>query len=289
MAQVQPLISNNIMNYIKISIILATGENPDATDIISANLSDQGFESFVETENGLEAFVPENCYNKTEIDSLLESLNQTMPFSWSHELIQEKNWNEEWEKNYEPVLVAGRCHIRAPFHPRMMDVDFEIEIEPKMSFGTAHHETTRMMIELMLEHDFHNQKVLDMGCGTGVLAILASKMGASEVLAIDNDEWAFNNAIENVVKNDAKNVKVLLGDDRLLDNELFDIVIANINRNILLQQFDAYAKSLKKSGCIFLSGFYEADIPHLLQKASSWKFDLIKKIRINSWVAIIVG
>lgn len=277
------------MNYIKISITLAANENPDATDIITAHLSGSDFESFAETENGLEAFIPENLYNKTRIDSLLEFLSQSIPFSWSDELIREKNWNEEWEKNYEPVLVAGHCHIRAPFHPKMPHVDFEIEIEPKMSFGTAHHETTRMMIELMLENDFHNLKVLDMGCGTGVLAILASKMGAAEVLAIDNDEWAYNNSVENVQKNDTKNVKVLLGDDQLLDNELFDIVIANINRNILLQQFDAYAKSLKKGGRIYLSGFYEADIPHLLQKASSWKFDLIKRIRINSWVAMIVG
>jgi len=277
------------MNYIKISIAYSGTVNPDANDIIAAHLSQLDFESFSENENGLEGFISENNFNKQEAEDILEKLCLDFHFSWTVEVIAEKNWNEEWEKNYVPVVVAGRCHIRAPFHQKIDGVDYEIEIEPKMSFGTAHHETTQMMIELMLENDFNGLKVLDMGCGTGVLAILAAKMGAKEVLAIDNDEWAFRNSIENVQKNEVTNIRVLQGDDRLLGNEKFDIIIANINRNILLQQFDAYANSLISGGLIFLSGFYEDDISHLLEKAQSHKFNLLKKIRKNAWVAIIVG
>jgi ribosomal protein L11 methyltransferase len=223
------------------------------------------------------------------VENLLMELNQILHFAWTDEVIGEKNWNEEWEKNYEPVLIAGRCHIRAPFHEKMEGIDYEIEIEPKMSFGTAHHETTQMMIELMLEKNFENLKVLDMGCGTGVLAILASKMGATEVLAIDNDEWAYKNAVENVQKNNLSNITILQGDDQLLVKEQFDIIIANINRNILLQQFDAYINCLQPGGFIFLSGFYEADVTPLLQRAQSGNLNLIEKIRKNSWVAMIVG
>jgi len=277
------------MNYIKISIAYSGTVNPDANDIIAAHLSQLGFESFSESENGLEGFISENNFNKLEVEDIFEKFFLDFHFLWTGEVIAEKNWNEEWEKNYVPVVVAGRCHIRAPFHQKIDGVDYEIEIEPKMSFGTAHHETTQMMIELMLENDFNGLKVLDMGCGTGVLAILASKMGAKEVLAIDNDEWAYRNSIENVQKNEVTNIRVLQGDDRLLGNEKFDIIIANINRNILLQQFDAYANSLISGGLIFLSGFYEDDISHLLEKAQSHKFNLLKKIRKNAWVAIIVG
>ena len=277
------------MNYIKLNISISEPGNPEAGDIISAHLSELDFESFSETENGLEAFVTENKYSKPAVEILLKELNQFLHFTWTAEVIAEKNWNEEWEKNYEPVLIAGRCHIRAPFHEKMEGVDYEIEIEPKMSFGTAHHETTQMMIELMLEKNFGNLKVLDMGCGTGVLAILASMMGAKEVLAIDNDEWAYKNAVENVQKNAVSNITVLQGDDQLLGKEWFDIIIANINRNILLQQFDTYINCLKPGGFIFLSGFYEADVTPLLQKAQSGNLSLIEKIQKNSWVAMKVG
>lgn len=277
------------MNYIKIGINFSKPGLTEAGDIIVAHLSELDFESFSETESGLEAFVPENKFIKSEVENLLSELDQLLHFTWLTEVVVEKNWNEEWEKNYEPVLIAARCHIRAPFHKKMEKVDFEIEIEPKMSFGTAHHETTQMMIELMLEKDFQNLNVLDMGCGTGVLAILASKMGAKEVLAIDNDEWAYKNAIENVQKNNITNITVMEGDDKLIENKQFDIIIANINRNILLQQFPAYVNSLQSGGLIFLSGFYEADVAPLLEKAKSGNLNLIQKIKTNSWVAMIVG
>jgi len=277
------------MNYIKINIIISEPGNTDACDIIAAHLSELDFESFSEIETGLEAYIQEDKYYKTEVENLLNDLNHFIHFTWSDEVIEEKNWNEEWEKNYEPVLIANRCFVRTPIHEKMEGVDYEIVIEPKMSFGTAHHETTQMIIELMLEKNFRNQKVLDMGCGTGILAILASKMGAAEVLAIDNDKWAYKNAIENIEKNNISNITVEQGDDQLLGKEQFDIIIANINRNILLQQFDAYINCLKPGGFIFLSGFYEADVTPLLQKAKSGNLNLIKKTCKNSWVAIIVG
>jgi len=277
------------MNYFEINITLSDPEAPDSRDIIAAHLSESEFESFEDTETGLKAFIQEHLYNESIVNKALDEINEMIPFTMEINFIPEQNWNETWEKNYEPVMIADQCFIRAPFHAPNPDAKYELIIEPKMSFGTAHHETTSMMIELILEKSWHGKKVLDMGSGTGVLGILASKMGAPEVVAIDNDEWAFLNAVENVGRNYTGNIKVLQGDDALIEDQKFDVIIANINRNILLAQIQNYSKALNPGGEIFLSGFYEEDVPVLLKEAEKYHMKLKQKISKNHWVAMIVA
>jgi ribosomal protein L11 methyltransferase len=277
------------MNYYSINIRIKEGKNSDLQEIVAAWLSDAGFESFTETDNGLQAFIPENQYDDNAVAVKLNHINGQIPLEWQTQLIADKNWNEEWEKSYEPVVVDERCRIRAPFHPFDPDITFDLIIEPKMSFGTAHHETTRLMISLMLESELKNKAFLDMGCGTGVLAVLAAKAGAKSGLAIDNDNWAFENTKENLKRNDIHNVDALLGDEQLISGRYFDIIFANINRNILLQQIPTYLKALNHRGTIFLSGFYEEDIPVLLKTFDDSGLKLLKKRTLNNWSAITLG
>ncbi|MFP4470935.1 MAG: 50S ribosomal protein L11 methyltransferase [Bacteroidales bacterium] len=275
------------MKYIHIRIIPQQKEE-EVAEIIIARLSDLPFESFSQDGEGISAYMPEHVYNKDEAETLLEDIDQYFPVSWMTETIAEQNWNRKWEEYYEPVLVAGKIYIRAPFHEPMAEADHEIIIEPKMSFGTAHHETTQQMMELMLDMDWKNRSFLDMGCGTGILAILASRLGAAHGLAIDNDKWAFENCRENLLKNAITNVEPLLGDQNLIGKNKFDFILANINRNILLGQMEAYASSLNDGGSIVFSGFYETDVPILLEKATEFGFRLKRKISRNGWVAMEV-
>ncbi len=254
-----------------------------------ALLGELPFDSFAENKTGISAYMPYELYNEGRILETLDEIRQMIPLSWEVKQIEEQNWNKTWEENYPAVTISGRCYIRAPFHPHNPDVDFELLIEPKMSFGTAHHETTSMMIELLLDEDVAGKDVLDMGCGTGVLAILASKKGAKNVLAIDNDEWAYKNALENVGRNDCQEIIVKMGDEQVIGNTKFDLIIANINRNILLLQIDKYAEVLKPGGRIFMSGFYENDIPVLLEKAEPHELKLQAKRTKNKWAAIVLG
>ncbi len=277
------------MNYFEVNILLKDATAPDSRDIITAHLSEFGFESFEENETGLKAFIPENLYNESLVNEALKDISEMIPFSYEVNFIKAENWNETWEKNFDPVMVAGKCFIRAPFHASNPEAEFELVIEPKMSFGTAHHETTSMMIELILGKSWEGKKVLDMGCGTGILAILCAKMGESEIVAIDNDEWAFLNAVENIERNNTGNIKVLQGDDALIEDQNFDVIIANINRNILLGQIQNYSKALNTDGEIFLSGFYEEDVNILLEEAEKYNLKLKQKITKNNWVAMIVG
>jgi ribosomal protein L11 methyltransferase len=277
------------MNYIEVNILLKDLSATDSRDIIAAYLSEFDFESFEDSETGLKAFIPENQFDESVVKDALIRIGKMMSFSFEINFIKEQNWNETWERNYDPVMVAGKCFIRAPFHAENLEALYELVIEPKMSFGTAHHETTSMMIELILKKKWVGKKVLDMGCGTGVLAILASKMGATEIVAIDNDEWAFLNAVENVERNNTGNIKVLQGDNALIENQKFDVILANINRNILLAQLQSYVNALNTYGEIYLSGFYEEDVPVLLNEAGKFHLSLRQKISKNRWVAMIVG
>jgi ribosomal protein L11 methyltransferase len=277
------------MNYYCVSIKFNTPKPDDTSEIIAAWLSEIGFVSFSDTDSGLEAFIPESDYNEASVAGKMEWINTQIPIAWETQFIVDKNWNEEWEKNYQPVVVDDRCRIRAPFHPPDPDIDFDLFIEPKMSFGTAHHETTRMMISLILASKWQNKVFLDMGCGTGVLAVLAAKMGARNGLAIDNDTWAHENAKENLERNMISNVVALLGDKQLIEDHQFDVILANINRNILLQQIPAYLKALKPGGKIFMSGFYEEDVPVLLKVFDESGLKLLEKRTLNNWSAVVVG
>lgn len=255
------------------------------SEILIAELGYAGFESFVETLDGVIAYIQQSEY----FDSILESINilksEEFEITYSFETIMQTNWNAEWEKNFNPIVVGDQCAIRAPFHDPF-DVKYDIIIEPKMSFGTGHHETTHMMIEHILASDFTNKSVLDMGCGTGVLAILSKKNGAQVVEAIDIDNWCYLNSIENISRNDCGEISVLQGDASLLKGKRFDVIIANINRNILLEDLSTYAACLNEYGSLFLSGFYDSDCE--LIKTSCLKLGLkfeTKRIR-NSWVAL---
>jgi ribosomal protein L11 methyltransferase len=253
-------------------------------DIVIATLSELGFESFVETEEGVQAYIPVDSFKESDLDSLNEIKSFVSELSFTHKLIKDQNWNAVWESNYEPVLIEDRCFIRAPFHESKENVEYEIVIEPQMSFGTAHHETTAMIIKLMLDEKFDEQKVLDMGCGTGVLAILAGMKNAGPIVAIDNDEWAYKNSISNCEQNNLESIEVIHGDASAIDGE-FDCIIANINRNILLNDMHVYVNHLKSGGVLFISGFYEYDLEILQKEAESLFMKFDKKVSKNSWTA----
>lgn len=250
------------MKYLEIKLNVEPSE--PWKEIFTSVMADAGCDSFMdgESDNELLCYIPEKDYQEDIFKDLLNSDNYPeIKISYSVAEMEDKDWNAAWEANYEPVLIDDRCYIRAPFHPKSDSAEFEIIIEPKMSFGTAHHATTAQMVEYLLDTNVHQKNVLDMGSGTAVLAILASLKGAEKVTAIDNDEWAYRNGIENANHNNCTNINVLLGDASLLGNENYDIILANINRNILLQDISAYSNCMNINAELFLSGFYEEDLP----------------------------
>lgn len=257
-------------------------------DIFTAILGDAGCDSFMDgdDENVLQAYINEELYDEAVIRDALENHGMAVEVKYAVSKVQEQDWNAVWEANYEPVMLCGQCYIRAPFHEPRTDVPYEIIIEPKMSFGTAHHETTSLMIEYILEEDFSGKKVLDMGSGTGVLAILAHKRGARPVTAIDNDKWAYENNLENNVRNHTEDITVKLGDAGAIGEEVFDVIIANINRNILLNDMPAYVKSMKKGSEIFFSGFYNGhDLDAIKKRAHELGLSFASFKEKNNWVA----
>ena len=256
------------------------------SEILIAQLQETAFESFEETENGIIAYCQKKLWEPNILEDVYIIQNEGFKISYSIEEIEQVNWNEEWEKNFNPIYVNDTCTIRAPFHEKSL-AKYDIIIEPKMSFGTGHHETTYMMIELMLKTDFSNKKVLDMGCGTAVLAIFAELKGAKNIDAIDIDNWCYLNSLENVERNQCKNILVYEGDASVLKNKSYDIIIANINRNILLQDISAYATSLSNNGLLFLSGFYTEDKEILNQKCNENALYFVESISKNNWMAMI--
>ncbi|MGD0711654.1 MAG: 50S ribosomal protein L11 methyltransferase [Bacteroidales bacterium] len=271
------------MDYIEFNFTITPKES--GNEILTATLADIGFESFVETETGLLAYVPDTKFSVNEVEKLDILHNKEFNVMFDFKTIPAKNWNEEWESSYNPVTISDKCNVRAPFHPQNDKCKYDIIIEPKMSFGTAHHETTALMLEQILKLDLNHKTVLDMGCGTAVLSILAAKMGASIVTAIDIDEWAFNNSVENVEKNKADKVKVLFGDVSIVKDS-YDVVFANINRNILIKDIPEYTNHLNKSGLLLLSGFYEADVPIIADKAESNGMKSTGSFIKNNWVVL---
>jgi ribosomal protein L11 methyltransferase len=276
------------MNYLKFSVTIKSAEDW-FHDIFTVQLAEIGFESFMETDYGLDAFIPEKDFDELKLRKLLAEQPESIQINWSKAIIEEKNWNEEWEKNYfEPLKIGEDCVIRAPFHKNFSDARYEIIIEPNMAFGTGNHETTSMMLETILENDMQDKTLLDMGCGTGILGILASMRGAKKITAIDIDEWSFKGASQNAQINHIKNMEVKLGDASLLGDEKYDVIFANIHKNVLLNDLPIYSNCLKTSGQIFISGFYTEDIPKLINKA---ELVGLKKSGIkskNNWVVLIL-
>lgn len=255
------------------------------SEILIAELGEKPFESFIETENGFSAYIQKVLWTADILKDISFLNSPEFMISYVIEEIEQVNWNEEWEKNFEPIDVDGKCHVRAPFHPKT-DAEFDIVIEPKMSFGTGHHETTHMMIQHLLELDVTDLKTLDMGCGTAILAILAEMKGAKPIDAIDIDNWCYLNSIENAERNDCKEIAVYEGDASLLKDKKYDLIIANINRNILLNDMQQYADCLNKNGILLLSGFYNEDIPFINDSCTEKGLTFVKKIERNNWVSL---
>ncbi|MCK0108876.1 50S ribosomal protein L11 methyltransferase [Flavobacteriaceae bacterium S0825] len=256
-----------------------------AVEILIAELGYGGFESFVETENGVTAYIQKEEWNSDILEDVQILKSDEFKISYIFNEIEQTNWNEEWEKNFQLIVVDDVCTVRAPFHD-VPKTKYDIIIEPKMSFGTGHHETTHMMIQHILNNDFLNKSVLDMGCGTGVLAILAEMKGAAKIDAIDIDNWCYLNSLENVQRNNCKHISVYEGDASLLKEKAYDVIIANINRNILLADISKYVTCLKKEGLLFLSGFYNNDIPIIEEECSKYRLKLKESLEKNNWVSL---
>ena len=256
-----------------------------AVEILIAELGYAGFESFVETDEGVTAYIQKEDWNATILEDIQILNSDEFEISYTFEDIEQTNWNEEWEKNFNPIVVDNKCSVRAPFH-KQPNTEYDIVIEPKMSFGTGHHETTHMMIQHILKNDFTDKSVLDMGCGTGVLAILAEMKGAKPIDAIDYDNWCYLNSLENVERNNAKHITVIEGDASVLPGNHYDIIIANINRNILLNDMKTYANALNTNGILFLSGFYNEDIPIIEAECNKQGLNHVETLERNNWVAL---
>ncbi len=254
-------------------------------DILIAELADEGFESFVETEDGVTAYIQQDDWEEDILNDIQILKSDEFEITYSSEVIAQVNWNEEWERNFKPIEITDSCVVRAPFH-KNYKLPYEIIIEPKMSFGTGHHETTHMMLEFLLETDMNGKTVLDMGCGTAVLAILAEMRGASMIDAIDIDDWCVENSRENVARNNCTHIDVFPGDSsQLTEKNKYDIIIANINRNILLHDMSAYTFSLKKGGTLLLSGFYSEDLPLITETCTKLQLKYVENRERNNWVA----
>jgi ribosomal protein L11 methyltransferase len=254
--------------------------------VLIAELLEAGFESFVDEEHSLMGYISSEHYIKDLVDNI-SFLKDHPEIKFEVKPLEDINWNREWESNYQPVTIAGRCYVRAPFHPSLPGMTYEIVIEPKMAFGTAHHETTQLMAGWLMDLDVRGKEVLDMGCGTGILAILANKMGAGNVTAIDNDEWAWRNGMENFRINDVAAGKVYAGDASLIRPDSFDLILANINRNVLLQDMKAYHSGLRKNGILLLSGFYQQDIESIMASAAENALQFKASRTLNDWTVAI--
>ena len=273
------------MNYYACSF--TNPENENLKDMFMELLGEIGFDSFMDTDEGFEAYCQEPALDDNELNDIMQMEQFANVKLLKKELIPDQDWNATWEASYEPVIINEFCRIRAPFHKVEGSYKYDLIIEPKMSFGTAHHETTSQIIELMLQSDFTGLNLLDMGSGTGVLAILAKKLGSATTVAIDNDEWAYRNALDNIRLNDENDIIVELGDANSLNDRQFDIILANINRNILLRDMKEYVKCLVDGGKIFFSGFYEEDLALIAKEAESLGLKYSNHVTKNNWTAAV--
>ncbi len=268
------------MQYVKVTFIVPGGET---ADILIALLSDAGFDGFEEAENELIAYIDQPEFRPDE----LETIARGQGIDYKTEIIAQQNWNALWESNFQPVIVDGFCTIRAHFHTIETTTPYEIVITPKMSFGTGHHATTQLMIMFMKDMDLSDKSVLDFGTGTGVLAILAEMLGANAINAIDNDKWSVENAIENIERNDRKHISVQEGSLEDIPAETYDVILANINRHILLQYMPSLYLRSKSNGMILMSGLLAEDKDIIMQAATGAGFHFIKIMELNNWIALL--
>lgn len=271
------------MDFIELNVSVL----PDYADIIVAELAEAGFESFVETTEGLNAYITAGTFDESLVQEIVLRYAPLASITYTSSLLPRQNWNEEWEKNYQPIFISDQCVVRASFHQIEKTFPYEIVINPKMSFGTGHHETTSLMLEMQLGIDHQDKKVMDVGCGTGILAIMACKKGAAAADAFDTDEWAVENANENCRLNGCDAIQVQQGtiEEVALQGQ-YDIILANINRNVLLREIPTYAEKLPVGGLLLLSGFYEQDIADLQQVAANAHLNHTVQKTKSKWAAL---
>lgn len=273
------------MDYLKFQFEVKPEEDYQLDLLIDA-LGQAGFDTFEETGQGFDAYIPAGEFDEAKLKEVVGRYQQIFPVSYSKSLVPQKNWNEIWESNFQPITIRDQIFVRATFHQSRADFPYEIVIDPKMAFGTGHHHTTALMLEWMLETGFVEKSVLDMGCGTGILAIMAAKLGAANVTAIDYDPVCYESTLENAALNGIGNIIALCGSDEVIPNRQFDIILANINRNILLAQMPRYSQALPNGGEIYFSGFYEIpDLDIIRQEAAGYGLKYVAHKKSEDWVA----
>ncbi len=273
------------MDYVELQCKI-TPFSEEIAEILIAELSEIEFESFTQTDDTVFAYIQESLFCFENVKELTVNMLPAFQIAYTHKVIESQDWNAVWESNFQPVIIADKVVIRASFHTDTPKVPYDIVIDPKMSFGTGHHSTTSLMVQQILETDITDKKVLDMGCGTSLLAILASKVGAKHIDAIDIDEWPYKNSLENVKNNKAENIDVFLGDATLLKNKQYDVILANINRNILLNDMHHYTACLQEKGILIMSGFYTEDLPQIQDKAEELGLSYVNHKVDKNWVAV---
>jgi ribosomal protein L11 methyltransferase len=274
-----------MMYYTRLQVIC----NPDFAEILMAEIAEAGFDTFMETEKGFEAYVELEKFDKEQLQYIKDRYSDQTPLIFYQDRIQKQNWNEEWEKSYQPIIVDDKCLIRAEFHKIDKVYPYVITITPKMSFGTGHHQTTYLMVKAQIDIDHENKRVMDAGCGTAILSIMASKRGAKEVVAFDIDEWSVINGKENIEVNNCNNISLQQG--KLSEVNItgtFDIVLANINKNVLLDEIKLYQEYLVPGGLLLLSGFYTHDIADLLKEGSTYNLKEVSRDERETWASLLL-
>lgn len=270
------------MNYTELYLQL----NPTELfgEMLTYQLGEAGFEMFEETPQGFKAYIQTSNFNQDEVIEIIEGVKaMNCDINYTIQEIPWQNWNAEWEKNYKPEIIGNKIYVRAEFHEANPSYPHEIIVQPRMAFGTGHHPTTSQVMEAMLDIDFQNKSLLDMGCGTGILAILGMQLGASSAFAIDNDPNSVDNSIENAQRNGYPQIEVALGSSELLEGKTYDIILANINRNIILNDVEKYAAALNPGGLLITSGYYTSDLSVIKSKAADYKLDYVQHTSQNDW------
>lgn len=272
------------MDFVEVRVVAPR----ELADILVAELAEVGYDTFEDNDEGFCAYIGEADFNHDAVAEVMARYSGIGTLDYSHRVITRQNWNEEWEKNFQPLIIAEKVSVRAPFHPKPEPIDYDIVIMPRMSFGTGHHETTALMIENQLGVDHSGKRVLDMGCGTGILAIMAAQLGAREVLAVDVEPWTVENAADNAAENHCTNIECRLGGAEVLEGEApFDLILTNINRNVLLEDMTVYATLLPTGGPIIFSGFYQEDLALIEEEAKKHKLIFQSHRTKNNWVSAV--